>query len=577
MKLRIALVISLILAFFAEQPVMVQAAGNWWNTDWLYREKITFSMDSIISENLSDFPITIELTDTNFDYSKAQVDGDDIRFVDSDNVTVLDYEFDSEYLNSGTNIIYVKIPQLDDSDIDYIYIYYGNNEASSGENKNATWSNSYMAVYHMQDYTTSAIVDSVHDLIGSKVAENQPLGNSGYIGGYQYFDGINDQIVTPHDDYLNQVCVTIEAIIKPDSSGTDGYILAKGNPGSGIYYNLRFIGSINRIEWAGTSAVQSDAVFTDTDWVYISLVCDDANLAFYHNGDSAGTGILTFAPSSNTDGLYFGNRLGGTTSSVYFDGDITEIRLSFAPRSQSWLKATYETTINNSSYLTFSPLEGIPQPPINITAQLDGNNIVLNWELGYLATGVKIVKGINHCPASPSDGEIVYEGTGLTYTELESDVSTFCYAFFGTSAWGDSIDYTDISIGGSGMVFIGMLAFGAILTALSWRRRNIALSMAASLVWLAMAFWFILGDSAPFAITDSWGIIITAVLIIMAFIPLLTFMDNPVVRNAGGRSWTEYKSDRDLRRYEEKELSPYENYRAGLRKRLASGRNQRRF
>ncbi len=113
---------------------------NWYDVNWSSRREITFD-NSGQSENLVDFPVLIKLTTVNFDFSDANSDGSDIRFTDSDGVTLLDYdieEWDSDL--SQPKDIYVKVPQIDaGSTTDSIYIYYGNSGASSAEDPAAVW------------------------------------------------------------------------------------------------------------------------------------------------------------------------------------------------------------------------------------------------------------------------------------------------------------------------------------------------------------------------------------------------------------------------------------------------------
>ena len=58
---------------------------------WKYKQQITID-NTKIDANLSNFPIVVKLNSTNFDFTKAQSNGYDIRFVNSDGITLLSYE-----------------------------------------------------------------------------------------------------------------------------------------------------------------------------------------------------------------------------------------------------------------------------------------------------------------------------------------------------------------------------------------------------------------------------------------------------------------------------------------------------
>ena len=109
--------------------LLTTPALAWWNTDWKYRRPII-----IQSENaLIDYPILIELNSTNFDFSKANSDGSDIRFVDEDDATKLSYWIEEWNTSSESAKIWVKVPSIPAGE-KIIYLYYGNPSAVSESN-----------------------------------------------------------------------------------------------------------------------------------------------------------------------------------------------------------------------------------------------------------------------------------------------------------------------------------------------------------------------------------------------------------------------------------------------------------
>ena len=100
-----------------------------WLSGWQYRRKITITENS--GNNLTDYQVAIDLDSNNFDFSKANSDGSDIRFTDSDGETLLSYwieEWDSA--NSKAKI-WVKVPSIPANSSTDIYMYYGNANAQS--------------------------------------------------------------------------------------------------------------------------------------------------------------------------------------------------------------------------------------------------------------------------------------------------------------------------------------------------------------------------------------------------------------------------------------------------------------
>ena len=95
---------------------------------WSYRKQIIIRERS--GHTLKNYQVLIVLTPDNFDYSKAKKDGSDIRFADSDGVTLLKYWIETwEY--RGESKIWVKVPEIPANGEKIIYMYYGNPDASS--------------------------------------------------------------------------------------------------------------------------------------------------------------------------------------------------------------------------------------------------------------------------------------------------------------------------------------------------------------------------------------------------------------------------------------------------------------
>lgn len=87
---------------------------------------------------LSDYQVLVTLNSSNFDYSKASIDGSDIGFVDGDNTVSLNYWIE-EWNAAGDSRIWVEVPGVDGSGSTTIYMYYGNSGASDASDGDATF------------------------------------------------------------------------------------------------------------------------------------------------------------------------------------------------------------------------------------------------------------------------------------------------------------------------------------------------------------------------------------------------------------------------------------------------------
>jgi len=108
-----------------------------WLLGWQYRRAITID-NTGGSSTLTDFQVKVILTTANFDYSKANSDGSDIRFTDEDGKAKLSYWI-KKWDPSGTSEIWVKVPNIPASSTKTIYMYYGNSPAASESNGPATF------------------------------------------------------------------------------------------------------------------------------------------------------------------------------------------------------------------------------------------------------------------------------------------------------------------------------------------------------------------------------------------------------------------------------------------------------
>src|SRR3989344_5993478 len=170
-------------------PVVAASGENWWNTSFSNRIQITFN-NTKSTENLTNFPVLVVLNSTRINYSLTQDLGQDIRFVDADNTTILPYEIEL-WNESNTSYVWVNVPQINNgSTTDYIWMYYGNSTTGDSQNITGTWNSSYVGVWHLGNGTTLNANDSTTNGNNGTITGNAAA--SGQIDGGANFDGTND-------------------------------------------------------------------------------------------------------------------------------------------------------------------------------------------------------------------------------------------------------------------------------------------------------------------------------------------------------------------------------------------------
>lgn len=139
----------------ASEGLGLNGGGEWATgmENWGHRRRISLNW---IGTNVSDAPIMVKLNPSLVNYSDFNGDGSDIRFFDSDNATVLNYEVDV-WNPAGESVLWVRVPVVDSSGGDGFWMYYGNTSATSAANKNLTWPGGAIAVWHLSDLNDSTV------------------------------------------------------------------------------------------------------------------------------------------------------------------------------------------------------------------------------------------------------------------------------------------------------------------------------------------------------------------------------------------------------------------------------------
>jgi uncharacterized repeat protein (TIGR01451 family) len=111
-----------------------QTGPPWFDAAWHYRRPVKITS----AASLPYYQVLIKLDINNFDFSRADENGADIRFTHSDGTTELKYW--REVWDSADHLAYVwvRVPSVANGETT-IYIYYGNEAATSASDGNATF------------------------------------------------------------------------------------------------------------------------------------------------------------------------------------------------------------------------------------------------------------------------------------------------------------------------------------------------------------------------------------------------------------------------------------------------------
>jgi len=165
----------------------LRSLGFFLNRNFKYRRKITITEQS--GSDLTDYQVLIELDSSNFDFSKTQTNGEDIRFTDARS-NLLPYwieEWDS--INEKAKV-WVKVPSIPANGSTEIWMYYGNPTVSSAEDPYTTF-----------DFFNKHGEDGVYS-----VKKLKKIGNSASCHGQPWCDyisvAVHGMIHHPHAVYV---------------------------------------------------------------------------------------------------------------------------------------------------------------------------------------------------------------------------------------------------------------------------------------------------------------------------------------------------------------------------------------
>ncbi|OGE98126.1 MAG: hypothetical protein A3G89_01015 [Candidatus Doudnabacteria bacterium RIFCSPLOWO2_12_FULL_42_9] len=420
-------------------PTITVGSSNsdvWWNSSWLNRRKITLN-NSASSENLVNFPVLISLSDTvgNIDDSKTQNSGQDIRFVDADG-TSLSHEIE-KWDETGTSLVWVKVPQINAaSSTDYIWMYYNNSGASDGQSANGVWDANYQGVWHLkEDPTTTCtgtkeVCDSTNfdndgDANGSMAAGAQAAGK---IGGSLDFDGTDDYIDVGAGvgiDFDSSSSLTLEAWAKlEDTNQSSPVIVARQDDATGEY--TLFFGEatdktpsiyLNVSAW--NEKIDAASALSPDTWYHIAATYDGSNVRMYINGTQSDSAALSGTITDSSD-----NTKIGMGNSLFFNGDLDEVRISSTPRTADWIEAVYLYTNDTTKY-SYSAEE----------SSTGAGSVIITDTLSASGTNALTVYGnwTNNGTFTSNNGTVVFAPTGSTAI-IAGTAATNFYNFTVTNA-----------------------------------------------------------------------------------------------------------------------------------------------
>ncbi|MDH3767966.1 MAG: DUF2341 domain-containing protein, partial [Gammaproteobacteria bacterium] len=358
-----------ILVAFVVFLLVSLPAHAWWNPSWNARARLAFD-NSLQTQNLDDFPVLVVLNPGNIDYGRTEPNGEDLRFIDADDSTVLKHEIE-KWTPGGTSYVWVRVPRIDGSSpSDFIYLYYDSAGAPDIQDPAGVWAVGYLAVWHLDDDPSgaSSVLDSTVNVKHGSGSASMNATNvvAGQIGLATTFDGSADYIRVPSGagDVLeiNGNNLTIESWVRRNGS-TPGTLWMSflGRQFGTASTPDAYAQVLHRLDpsqavaiMAGANATSSTGAVPDLTWRYLVATKDASFLTQYvsgaQDGQSASGGPVVSDPNDVTIGAMENDAT--ANPSEWYIGDLDEIRISDVTRSADWIAAQHLSMTDN--FVTFT-------------------------------------------------------------------------------------------------------------------------------------------------------------------------------------------------------------------------------
>jgi biopolymer transport protein ExbB len=328
---------------------MVVAAGSlnartWWNEAWSTREKISVDTTDngvAVSDPVGTTTVVVRLHDGNFDFSNSKEDGSDLRFVDSDDKTLLASQVEKFDTVMNEGFVWVKIPDLKPGAARDIYLYSGRNEKkkpAKGEKTDlpkTAYDSDTVTVYHFNEHGTPP-----GDSSGSGVrAENPGIPIDGsMIGGGIKLDGKKPISIpaNPNSAVLEAAPYTWMTFVKPTSMVPNVAIYSRKDGANGLRIGLD--NGVPFMEISGASGTQRGAGTTPLAagaWKHLSLVSDGKRTTLYVDGVAVAN-LPVALPALNSLAFIGGDGDGKPG----FAGEIDEMEVSKTARTPGFIKVS---------------------------------------------------------------------------------------------------------------------------------------------------------------------------------------------------------------------------------------------
>lgn len=314
-------------------------AHAWWNDKWPNRVPIvidTSKAGASIDENLSDTVVLVKLHTGNFqDFFALKDDLSDLRFIADDDKTPLKFHVDSADIINQLMYVWVKVPHVAASvNSGRIWMYYGNAEATAGEDGAGTYDINTSAVYHFKN--GEAIAQDVSTNKANASSATATVNNNAQIAaGLKFDDGQSVTIgESPALSVQAAQGATISLWVKSGSLQTDAYVFHQRSANVEFIIGIEQNNIYARLQLPNGRVVETNKSpsIRVGEWQHVAVILESTKLSLLVDGKA-----IANAPAQLTDfggAITLGNAAQGAHS---FTGELDEVRIDHVARNAAWI------------------------------------------------------------------------------------------------------------------------------------------------------------------------------------------------------------------------------------------------
>jgi hypothetical protein len=303
-----------------------------------------------VTGTVTDFPVLVRLTSSNFNFAEARGRGQDIRFSGTDG-TPMDYQIERWDSTGAKAEVWVRIASIAGNAAGQAYkMHWGKASAADSSDGAAVFSRNQVGVWHLGGPGYLVRPNSVAGgQVATPVNYNGDEFKTGIIGYADSLDGDSPgdylDLGDGYQDFSQGFSFSVWAYPTAVKSYARFFELGNGESADNIMLfrdstsnNLRFD---NYNPGATVSTVRSGAAISLNQWQLFGVTVAGGAVKIYKNGAVIASSTLSNTMSGN---LRTSNFLGKSNWAwdAYFQGKLDQPEIHNRARSDSWMKLAYE-------------------------------------------------------------------------------------------------------------------------------------------------------------------------------------------------------------------------------------------